>query len=115
MARGILFRLAHALLSLLVLLLLVFLLVRLSGDPTYSISQPDAPPALAERLREEWGLNEPLPQQFVAYLANLAQGNLGQSFRSRVPVSEMIMLRLPATIVMGAGALVLTLIIGLPL
>lgn len=115
MIRAVLVRMAHAALSVLVLLVLVFGLVRLSGDPAYSLISPDAPRELRDRLRSEWGVDKPIGDQFVLYLANVSQGNLGVSFRSRVPVMDMIIGRLPATLTMGAAAFVLTLVVGLPL
>lgn len=115
MARGILVRFTHAVLSVLVLLTLVFFLVRVSGDPAYSLISPDAPRELRDRLRAEWGVDRPLADQYVIYLKNVVTGNLGTSFRSRVPVTDMVLLRLPATLTMGLCAFGLTLLFGLPL
>lgn len=68
-----------------------------------------------QQLRERFGLDAPLLQQLLNYLANLAQGDLGTSPRYELPVSELIMLRLPATLVLMGSALALALAIGIAL
>lgn len=115
MVKSILLRFAWAALSIFVLLLLVFSLVRLTGDPAYYLLPQDAPKALEERLRRELALDQPLPVQFVVYLDHLAHGNLGMSFRNKVPVTDLISQRIPATLVMSAGAILLTILVGIPL
>jgi peptide/nickel transport system permease protein len=113
--RAILLRLGHAVLSVFFLLTLVFCLVRLTGDPINFLLPAEASPEQKQMLRERLGLDQPLPVQFVAYIGQLAQGDLGISFRSRVPVPELILQRMPATLTMGAAAVVLTLVIAVPL
>jgi len=95
--------------------LLVFGMVRLTGDPAYYLLPQDAPKAMEERLRRELGLDEPLPVQFVIYVGNVLRGDLGMSFRNKVPVADMIAQRIPATLMMASGAIFLTLIVGIPL
>ena len=55
-------------------------------------------PAVVAAAKARWGLDRPLPEQYVVYISNLAQGELGTSFRTRRPVSDDIMARLPATL-----------------
>jgi peptide/nickel transport system permease protein len=108
-------RVAYAVVSLLALLVIVFSLVRLTGDPTFFLLPPDASAKQVQDLREELGLDKPIPVQFATYVGDLAQGDLGMSFRSRVPVTDLIEQRLPATLTMGLGAMFLVLAVGIPL
>ena len=108
MIKAILMRTVHALLSMLALLIIVFGLVRLTGDPVNYLLPTNRTPAQEEQLREYLGLDKPLVVQFGQYLGNLVTGDLGNSFRMRMPVTDMIAQRLPATITMGAAAILLT-------
>lgn len=108
-------RVAQGLLSLLTIVVLVFGLTRLTGDPAYYLTGPEATEADRERVREELGLDEPLPVQFAEYLGNLLAGDLGMSFRMRTPVVDLITQRMPATLMMAASALAVTLLVALPL
>lgn len=115
MARQILLRVGHAVLSVLILVLLTFFLVRLTGDPTAILLPEDASPEMRDHLRVELGLDEPLPQQLLRYVGNLARGDLGDSFRSRSPVIDMVIDRLGPTVTLGMAALLLTIIVSIPL
>jgi peptide/nickel transport system permease protein len=115
MLSTIVVRFGQVIISLLVLLLLVFWLVRLTGDPILFLLTPQASAAQEERLREELGLDQPVPVQFVAYIGQLSRGDLGISFRTKRPVADLIAARIPATLVMGFGAVALTLLIAVPL
>jgi len=115
MVSTIVVKLGQVVLSLLVLLLLVFTIVRFTGDPILFLLTPQASAAQEARLREELGLDKPAPIQFVAYLGQLSRGDLGISFRTKRPVSDLIVQRIPATFAMGAGAVGLTLIVAIPL
>lgn len=68
-----------------------------------------------ERIRDKLGLNDPLPLQYVRYLTNLLQGDMGISVRSRSPVSYEIMQRLPDTIILAVSSIVLALVLALPI
>lgn len=115
MAKAILLRISHALLSLLALLLLVFLMLRLTGDPINFLLPPEATEAQRAFARQELGLDRPWPVQFLIYVQNVLQGDLGMSFRSRIPVQDLILQRMPATLTMAGGALLLTIAVGIPL
>jgi peptide/nickel transport system permease protein len=115
MVKAIAVRVLHSLLSLLAVLIFVFCLVRASGDPLDYLLEPGASQSQKDALREMLALDKSLPEQFVAYIANLAQGDLGISFVYRVPVSELLLDRAPATLTLGASALVLMLLVGVPL
>jgi peptide/nickel transport system permease protein len=108
-------RILHSLLSLFFLLILGFSLVRLSGDPINFLVEPTASAAQKQMLREQLGLDRAIPVQFVDYLGQLARGDLGLSFRYRLPVVELIEQRLPATLLISAAAVTLMLVVAVPL
>lgn len=95
---------------------LVFGALHLSpGDPVDMIVGPIAPESVRERVRNDLGLDKPLPVQFVLYLGNLLRGDLGQSILSKRPVWEMIKDKLPVTAKLGLTAFVLAYSLALPL
>ncbi len=85
------------------------------ADPIGAILGPQAPPELVEKVRREWGLDKPLPEQFVDYMINLLQGNLGKSIRTNKPVAEDLMKFFPATIELATAAMIVAIVIGIPL
>lgn len=98
-----------------VLLVLVFWLVRLSGDPSSYLLSPLTTPEQQARFSHDLGLDQPVPVQFVNYVATLARGDLGVSFRMNTPVAELIAQRLPATLELAGSAMLLILLVGIPL
>jgi ABC-type dipeptide/oligopeptide/nickel transport system permease component len=115
MARLILVRVFHAALSMALLTLFVFFLVRLTGDPAALLLPDLTPPAVMEAFREKLGLNQPLYVQYGIFMSNLLHGDLGRSFVYNVPVTDLIAQRLPNTLILAVSGLVTTLVIGLPL
>jgi len=94
--------------------LLVFFTVRfIPGDPAELLAGQDATPEAIESLRREWGLDKPLPLQYLIYLEGLLRGDLGISIRSSRPVLTEILRRFPATIQLAVFASVLALSVGL--
>ena len=77
---------------------LVFLLVRLSGDPAVAILGDKAAPAEIAEFRAREGLDRPLPVQYVAFLADTARGDLGKSYRTSRPVATDLSECFPATV-----------------
>ena len=97
-------------------LLMAFSITRLiPGDPAEIMGGLEASEEVIEAIRENMGLNEPLPVQFAIYVRNLLQGDLGQSFYNGRSVVQTILDALPRTAVLAAAALVFTLIVGIPL
>ncbi|MFN8556700.1 MAG: ABC transporter permease [Dehalococcoidia bacterium] len=91
----------------------VFLLVRLlPGDIATYILGPGAPAEQVAALRRDLGLDRPWHQQYLVWLGNAARGNLGYSNQYRRPVAEVIWQKFNNTIVLAAGALTLSVIIG---
>lgn len=99
--------------------ILSFLIIRLApGDPTSVYIDPNKPPPSAEdmaRLRADLGLDDPVPVQYVHWLENALQGDLGFSLSGRRPVTDEIGERLPNTILLGFTSLLLTIILSIPI
>ncbi len=94
---------------------LVFLLIHLiPGDPVEIMLGERALPADREALRQELGLDRPLPEQYLRFLAQLCRGDLGRSLHYREPVSRLIVERYPATLVLTLAAMFVSLWIALP-
>ncbi|MEM7377425.1 MAG: ABC transporter permease [Pseudomonadota bacterium] len=93
-----------------------FLLTRaLPGDPAVYFAGAAADEASIEEVRQALGLDKPLPQQFVAYVGDLLQGDLGQSLSSGQPVAQDLAKRLPASLELTLTALLLSCGIAIPL
>ena len=85
------------------------------ADPAHMIAGPRASQEVLEVIRRDLGLDQSLPVQYGRYLANILQGDLGQSWRTKRDVSQIIWERLPATALLALGGLVVQIIIGLPI
>jgi peptide/nickel transport system permease protein len=115
-ARYLAGRLAQAALILLGVTLVTYaLLFVLPADPVRQIAGRSATPETVEAIRRELGLDLPFWRQYLRYLGNLLQGDLGRSYLQRTEVSTLIASRLPATLQLMAGAIAFELLIGLTL
>jgi peptide/nickel transport system permease protein len=94
---------------------IVFGIARLSGSPADLMLPQGAGPEQRAQLVREYGLDQPLPLQYVYFLANAAQGDFGQSIRFRAPAMELVLDRLPATIELALAALAIAVLLGIPL
>ena len=72
-------------------------------------------PAVMERMRKEMGLDEPIATRFVKYVGNLAVGDLGNSFRTREPVTTLIGVRLWPSLKLTFAAMIFAILVGVPL
>ena len=88
-------RLAYSVVTLLVLSLTVFLIVRATGDPARVIAGAEASADEVERIRIDLGLDRPLVGQYGDFLGDLVRGDLGRSFQFRQPVLDVYLDRLP--------------------
>jgi peptide/nickel transport system permease protein len=113
--RLILFRTAQGLVSLWAVTVMLFIITRITGDPVKVLLPPEASREMYDQVRRSIGLDRPLIVQYFTYLADLLHGNLGTSFQSQLPVSQMIANRIPATLELGGAALLVTFVVGLPL
>ncbi len=94
----------------------VFLLLRLTpGDPAAILAGDSATPAQIERIRQSLGLSDPLHVQFVTWVGQLAQGNLGTSIISNQPVARLIGQRIWPTLQIGTLTIILSVLIAVPL
>ena len=96
------------------IILLVFTMTRLlPGDPCIAALQERATPQLCADFNRRFGLDEPIPVQFVGYLGDIATGNLGRSIQQGRDVSQIIVERLPVTIELTVFALTFATITGI--
>ena len=111
-------RIFKALLVILAIAALNFVLIRLApGDPA-SVMAGEAgatDPKFVDALRARFGLDQPLWKQLLLYLGQIVQGDLGFSYRSQVPVIELILERLPATLLLMASSFVVSILLGVGL
>jgi peptide/nickel transport system permease protein len=114
MRRFVFRRLGYAVLSLFLLSVTIFLLVRVTGDPTVLLVEPGASKADLDALRHDLGLDRSLAVQYVTFMRDLARGDFGRSFYYRTPVLELYLSRLPNSLVLALAAMAFSLIIGIP-
>jgi peptide/nickel transport system permease protein len=111
----ILRRLAIAIPTLLLVSILVFgLLKLLPGDPAIALAGEERDPAVIDFLRHKYMLDQPLYTQYVHWLWGILQGDFGLSIRTKLPIGEMILEKLPVTIQLSVMAMILALLIGIP-
>lgn len=115
MYRFLLSRLGYGLIAIAGIVVVVFIIVRLLGDPATLMLTENAPPEAVAAFRQEHGLDQPIHIQLVRWLADVAKGNLGRSMRHNEPALGMLVERIPATLSLTAGALLLSLVISVPL
>jgi peptide/nickel transport system permease protein len=111
-------RLLQGLAALLLIAVMNFMLVRAApGDPaTVMAGESGAADAVfLQQLRERFDLDKPLPTQLATYLGNLARLDLGVSYRQQVPVLDLILDRLPATLLLTGSAFLMSLVMGVAL
>jgi ABC-type dipeptide/oligopeptide/nickel transport system permease component len=116
MTRYILRRLVGAVAVIWGVMTISFLMVALMpGDAARMFAGPRAPEETVQRIRVLWGLDQPLPVQYVRYMGRALQGDLGNSTRDQRPVLEAVTERLPATIQLALAGLFVELALGVPL
>lgn len=114
MPQFILRRILYSIVTLLILSLTIFTIVRLTGDPATLMSDPGARAEDLERMRHEWGLDRPWIVQFGQFLANIVTGDLGKSLNYRMSVVDLYFERLPASLELAVAATVISIVIGVP-
>ena len=104
--------------------LLVFAILHLiPGDPVdvmmgaaaFGVGTPEQRIALAEQIRDDLGLNDPLAIQYVRWLGNAVRGDLGQSYIQHQAVTKLILDRLPSTLELAGAAMLLSIVLGMSL
>jgi len=97
--------------------MLVFTIIRMvPGDPaTMMFPIDEMTPEAVAQVRQEMGLDKPIPVQYLAWLKEISKGNFGVSWRSKQPAIKLIGERLPATLVLAGSAILIALLITIPL
>ncbi|MBO8157412.1 MAG: ABC transporter permease [Bacillaceae bacterium] len=94
--------------------LVVFLIMQMvPGDPAVLLAGESATEEQVEELRRQLGLDQPLIVQYVEYVKNVIQGDLGTSIRSNRPVLDEILVRLPVTIELAFWSIIITIVLGM--
>ena len=114
MRQFIIRRSLYAIITLFILSFTIFLVVRLTGDPVTLLAEPGARAEDLDRVRTEWGLNRPLPVQYLSFLHNIATGQLGNSFNYEMPVSQLYFQRLPNSLELALAASLISFLVGIP-
>lgn len=96
-------------------LMLVFFMVRLTGDPSALMLSREASPAQIEAFRRANGFDRPVPEQFAVYMGGVLRGDLGSSLNYNTPTLRLITSRLPATLELAIAALLLAMTLAIPL
>jgi ABC-type dipeptide/oligopeptide/nickel transport system permease component len=107
-------RLARALVALWLVSTVVFVVMRLSGDPVPLLLPPDAPRSEIFRVRAELGLDRPLIVQYGVFLANVVRGDFGRSIHFREPAIKVVLGYLPASLELALTAFVLAALVAVP-
>ncbi|NQW23019.1 MAG: ABC transporter permease [SAR202 cluster bacterium] len=115
MQRYIIRRAAEAVLALLALSIIIFMMVRLTGDPALLMLPPDAGLEALEDLRHSMGVDKPLMVQYGLFMGDFVRGSFGDSIRSKTPVSDLLKDRLPNSIKLVGAAFAIVLLISIPL
>ncbi|HEV7666269.1 MAG TPA: ABC transporter permease, partial [Chloroflexota bacterium] len=111
-------RVLSALAAALALTLLVFVLIRLIPGDAITLwigEEGSMPPQVQETLRRMFGLTDPIWMQYLRWLGDLLRGDLGYSFRSRLPVAPLLLQAVPYTLELAVGATLVSTLVALPL
>jgi peptide/nickel transport system permease protein len=114
MKKFIVKRTGLALVSLLLLSLTIFFLMRVTGDPAVLLAEPGASQADLDAIRHQFGLDRPLWVQYGSFISHLVRGDFGQSFYYRTDVFELYLSRLPASLLLASAAMAFSLLVGIP-
>jgi peptide/nickel transport system permease protein len=114
--RFILQRLLYSLITLWLLTVIVFTVVRFTGDPALLMSEyPGARPEDLAAMRMQWGLDQPYLMQYWKFISNVVQGDFGQSFQFNMPVRDIYLHRLPNSLQLALAGFLISIGLGVPL
>jgi peptide/nickel transport system permease protein len=114
MQRYFLIKAGQSLLLLIGVLILVFFMVRITGDPARLMMPREASAEAVEAFRESMGFNRPLYLQFADYFTGVLVGDFGNSLHFKTPALELVLERLPATVQLATAAMLMSMLIGIP-
>jgi peptide/nickel transport system permease protein len=115
MQRYFLTKFGESILLLLGVMILVFFLVRITGDPANLMASREATPETIEQIRQEWGFDRPLMVQFWDFVTGAFVLDFGKSYHFKTEAMPMVLERLPATVQLAAVGLLIAVMIGVPL
>ena len=115
MQRYFLSKVGQSILLLLGVMILVFFIVRITGDPASLMASREASPETIEAIRQEWGFDRPLLIQFWDFATGAIVLDFGKSYHFKTPAMPLVLERLPATIELAAVGLLIAVLIGVPL
>ena len=115
MLQYILKRLWHTVYVIIGISMISFFFIHLSGDPVLLMLPGDASDQEIEELREQLGFNDPLYVQYVRFASKAIRGDFGESLYYHVPVMELVMERLPASLELALAAMVFALVLAVPI
>ncbi len=115
MQRFILIRTIHSLIALWVVSVVVFALIRVTGDPASATTTLECNAACVQELREYWGTDKPWPEQYWIYVSDMFKGDFGDSYQYDKNTKGLILERLPASVQLAGVALVISILLGVPL
>ena len=114
MGRYVVNRIALALPVVLGISIVVFLMLKLvPGDPAIALLGPQAEPRDIEILRRAWGLDRPIPEQYLTWLGHVLRGDLGLSLEQRVPVADLVLTRFKNTAILTLASVFISCVLGL--
>ena len=93
----------------------VFFIIRMTGDPTYLMVPMDASQTVIDNFRHKMGFDQPLFFQYINYIWDCLHGDLGTSLRYNEPALSLVLEALPATALLTASAMAMSIVIGVPL
>lgn len=114
MGRFLVRRLGQALVTIFGVATLIFFIQRLTGDPTYLLVPETATQADIDAMRRALGFDRPLIAQYLSFLGDMARFDLGRSVVQNIPVTTIIASRLPYTLALATGALIVACGVGVP-
>jgi peptide/nickel transport system permease protein len=110
----ILARAVRALVVLVFTVTLVFVVLRLSGDPAQQMLSDNAGPEALAAFNAKWGLDRSIPEQYLHYISNALRGDFGTSFADGREVFTVVSERIPKTLALTVSAFILSMLIGIP-
>lgn len=105
----------QTLIVLFITVVLVFFIIRLTGDPTYLYMPDDATDEMVEEFRKQMGFDRPMYEQFGNFLKDVVTGDFGESIMYRQDALSMVLAKLPATFQLAFGALFIAIMVAIPI
>lgn len=115
MQRYLLSRMIQSVMILLAILVLVFFMVRVTGDPATLMMPRESSPESLAAFRHKMGFDRPLIVQFADFMFKAVQGDFGNSLHYKTPALPLVLKRLPATVELAVGGLLIAVLVAIPL